>query len=224
MSLPKALEAELLALFPQAQYQPDPIAYAVGALLDAERGRRGGLETRSGAHHRLGLLSGALLKEEYDLSTHGHLESWRCGVVLVDPRELLLVNMHHGFPAGDAVLSSLVKVLQQGWPKAKVVRLHADGFGLVCGPVSELVVTEALACEVQATLKAKVLKPDGTPLEWTVGTLVLEVKDPPSHEVLGTVLASECDRALVKARREVGTALQSRTVALDGRLTLAEMA
>ncbi|MBX7101320.1 MAG: GGDEF domain-containing protein [Myxococcaceae bacterium] len=219
MSLPAELEAELKELFPASQYDDAPVAFGVRALVDAERGRRGGKDPVSGAYHRLGLLSGALLRDEYDLSTHGHHERWVMGVLVVDPIELIRVNMEHGFAAGDEALRSITTALSTRFPLAKVVRFHSDGFAVLCGVTSQVTVDGALAKDVAAFLEGAVRLPSGK-LVFTVGALRLEVKDPPNHEVLGALLASECDRALVLSRREVGHALQHRAVNLDGRLHL----
>src|SRR3954451_21657830 len=88
------------ALFPSV---PDPDK-ALVAMIDAEAHRRGERDAVSGAFHALALNQGSLLKEEYDLSTHGHSSGWVLGAAVVDIRELTLINMQHGFEMGDRVL------------------------------------------------------------------------------------------------------------------------
>jgi hypothetical protein len=101
----------VMALFPLAQGRPDAPTFLVDQLVEAELQRRGAPDA-TGAFSPLALTQGSLLKEEYDLSTHGHAEGWSLGAVLVDPLEFMLFNQRYGFPAGDAALKAMVGAMR----------------------------------------------------------------------------------------------------------------
>lgn len=209
---PRAQKA-LLALFPTAQGRADAPTWLVDQLVDAELHRRGQPDA-TGAFHALALNQGALLKEEFDLSTHGHADGWVIGAVLVDPLEFTVFNMNHGFPAGDAALVAMVAGMKQVAPTAKVVRTHTDGFAMLFGPTADRSVSPELITQLKDALPAKV----GKPIKFTFGLLELTVVDPPNWQLLGPLVWAECERALVIARRQPTEALQRRRVVLDGRL------
>ena len=114
-------EKALLALFPTAQGRADGPTWLVDQLVDAELHRRGSPDLVTGASHALALNQGQLLKEEFDISMHGHSDGWVIGTVLIDPLEFTLYNMRHGFKAGDAALRAMVEGMKQVCPTAKVV-------------------------------------------------------------------------------------------------------
>jgi GGDEF domain-containing protein len=203
----------LLALFPTAQGRPDGPSWLVDQVVDAELHRRGYPDAVSGAFHALALKEGTLLKEEYDLSTHGHADGWVLGAVLVDPLEFTVFNMHRGLPAGDAALRAMGEAMKSACPRAKVVRIHTDGFAVLLGPTADQPLTEALVAQVRAALAAKLPE-----LTFTIGALELTVVDPPNWQVLGPLAWAECERALMIARRGGVSSIQRRRVVLDGRL------
>ena len=207
-------EKALLALFPTAQGRPDGPTWLVDQMVDAELHRRGQPDTVSGAIHALALNQGSIMKEEFDLSTHGHSDGWVIGAVLIDPLEFTVFNMNHGFPAGDAALKAMVEGMKQVAPSCKVVRTHTDGFAMLFGPTADRAITPDLISQLKDTLPAKV----GQPIKFTFGLLELPVVDPPNWQLLGPLVWAECERALVIARRQPTEALQKRRVVLDGRL------
>lgn len=196
-------DPRLRALFPNV-----PPEQAARALLDAEGHRRGTRDAVSGAFHALALTQGALLKEEYDLSTHGHHAGWVMGAVVADIRELTVVNMKHGFEEGDRVLRQTAEALQAVSPNAKLVRVHSDAFALLLGPMAQDPVTPAHLAKARAALK----------VPCSVGLLKLTVVGPSHWQVLGPLVWAECERALVLARRAPKDEVLNRTVVLDGRL------
>lgn len=204
----------LLALFPTAQGRADAESWLVDQLVDAELHRRGVPDAVSGAIHALALNQGSILKEEFDLSTHGHSDGWVMGAVLVDPLEFTVFNMHHGFPAGDAALKAMVAGMREVAPTSKVVRVHTDGFAMLFGPTADRAVSPELIAQLKDVLPAKV----GKPIRFTFGLLELSVVDPPNWQLLGPLVWAECERALMIARRQPTEALQRRRVVLDGRL------
>ncbi|HEY1089266.1 MAG TPA: diguanylate cyclase [Archangium sp.] len=206
-------ERALLALFPTAQGRPDAPTWLVDQLVDAELHRRGTPDAVSGAIHALALNQGNLLKEEFDLSTHGHSDGWMINAILVDPLEFTVFNMHHGFKAGDAALRSMVDAMKAVCPSSKVVRIHTDGFAVLLGPTSDTRLTPDLLPRLREELAAKVPN-----VKFTLGQLELTVVDPPNWQVLGPLVWAECERALTIARRKPTDALQQRRVVLDGRL------
>ncbi len=206
------LDARLKALFPTVAP-----AEALEALVDAEGHRRGEKDRVSGAYHALALTQGLLLKEEYDLSTHGHGQ-WVMGAVLADVRELTVVNMRHGFPEGDRVLRATCEALQSVAPRAKVVRTHADGFAALLGPTADQAVDAALGQRAREAL-AKV-SAQGQPVQFTVGLLELPVTQPSHPQVLSVLAWAECERALAIARREPYEGVLRRRIELDGGVTL----
>jgi len=203
----------LLCLFPTAQGRPDAPSWLVDQVVDAELHRRGHPDAVSGAFHALALKEGALLKEEYDLSTHGHADGWVLGAVLVDPLEFTVFNMQRGLPAGDAALRAMTDAMKSACPRAKVVRLHTDGFAVLLGPTADQLLTDAVVAQVKAALAEKLPE-----LRFTIGALELTVVDPPNWQVLGPLAWAECERALMIARRGGVTTIQKRRVVLDGRL------
>jgi len=216
-SISDATARTLLGLFPTAQGRADGPEWLVDQLVDAELHRRGTPDKVSGAKHALALTQGSLLKEEYDISTHGHSPEWTLGAVLADALELTVYNMHHGFPAGDAALKAMVKGLTSVCPNAKVVRIHTDGFAALLGPTADQHVEPALAQRAREAMEQAV-REVGPELRFTVGLLELTVVDPPNWQVLGPLAWAECERALMIARRMPGAGVQKRHVALNGRL------
>jgi GGDEF domain-containing protein len=203
----------LLALFPTAQGRPDAPSWLVDHLVDAELHRRGHLDAVSGAFHALGLKEGSLLKEEYDLSTHGHADGWVLGALLVDPLEFTVFNMREGLKAGDAALQVMVQAMRSVCPRAKVVRIHTDGFAVLLGPTADQPVSDALVPALREALAGAL-----PGLRFTLGALELTVVDPPTWQVLGPLVWSECERGLIIARRGGVTSVQRRRLVLDGRL------
>lgn len=217
-------ERALLTLFPRAVGRPDAASWLVDALVDAELHRTGTPDKVSGAFHALALNQGALLKEEYDLSTHGHGDGWVIGAVLIDPLEFTLYNMRYGFETGDAALRAMVSAMRAVCPNAKVVRIHADGFAILYGPTADARVDPSVLGPLQAALTAAVEA--ATPLEaepkrlvlYTMGCFELTVVDPPNWQVLGPLVWAECERALTIAKRQPYERVLHRTVTLNGRL------
>lgn len=217
-------EKALLALFPTAQGRVDGPTWLVDQLVDAELHRRGYPDSVTGALHALALNQGSTMKEEFDLSTHGHSDGWVMGAVVVDPLEFTLFNMRYGFKAGDAALRAMVEGMKQVCPTAKVVRIHTDGFAILLGPTADRRVSAELIPQLKDVLPAKVAAVTPTDSEpkkdvrFTFGLLELSVVDPPNWQLLGPLVWAECERALMIARRQPTEALQTRRVVLDGRL------
>lgn len=214
----------LLALFPTAQGRPDGPTWLVDQMVDAELHRRGYPDRVSGAFHALALNQGQLMKEEFDISTHGHSDGWVLGAVLVDPLEFTLYNMRFGFPAGDAALRAMVEAMKEACPSAKVVRIHTDGFAILLGPTADARVSpdvlpklrELLVSKVKAVTPRDEEEPH-TP-RFTLGLMELTVVEPPNWQILGPLVWAECERALLISRRQPTDALQARRVVMDGRL------
>jgi GGDEF domain-containing protein len=214
----------LLSLFPRARGRENAPSWLVDQLVEAELHRAGSADRVSGASHALALNQGTLLKEEYDLSTHGHSDGWVMEAVVVDPRELTVFNMRHGFAAGDAALRAMVLVLKTAWPTAKVVRIHTDGFAVLLGPTADTHLELSRLPALHDDLAAAVARvtpgasEPSTPMQFTVGALRLTVVDPPNWQVLGPLVWAECERALIIARRSRWNGLLERRVELAGRL------
>jgi len=217
-------EKALLALFPTAQGRPDGPTWLVDQLVDAELHRRGYPDSVTGAAHALALTQGQLLKEEFDLSTHGHADGWVIGAVLVDPLEFTLFNMRYGFAAGDAALRAMVAGMRQVCPTAKIVRVHVDGFAILLGPTADQRVSAELLPRLREVLPAKVAEvtPEDAepkkPVVFTFGLLELTLVEPPNWQIIGPLVWAECERALLIARRKPTEALQVRRVVMDARL------
>ncbi len=222
MALTLEQEATLLQLFPMAKGRPDAAWVGVQALLDAERWRRGEADNVSGAAHALALTQGSLLREEYDLSTHGHHAGWVIGAVVVDIRALTMVNMRHGFPTGDAVLRATADSLKGFAPKAKVARIHSDAFAVLFGPIAEQRVTPELVEQMRAKLmkEAPVLSPA---LAFSLAMVELTLVSPSHWQVIGPLVWAECERALVMEQRAGPLGVQKRRIELDGAVVLPGM-
>ena len=198
------------ALFPNV-LDPDK---ALVAMIDAEEHRRSGRDAISGAFHALALNQGALLKEEYDVSTHSHHGGWILGAAVVDIRELTVVNMHHGFETGDQVLRDTAAALAAACPSAKVVRVHSDAFAVLFGPTAQQRVEPALTQRLRAALEEGARHEVG----YSMGLLELTVVAPSHWQVLGPLVWAECERALVLARRAPYEGILHRKLVLDGGL------
>ena len=183
-------------------------------LATEEAWRRGAPDAVSGAFHRLALLQGALLKEEFDAALHGGGEGWTLGAVLVDPRRFILFNQAHGFPAGDQALRAIAQALRQAFVGGRVVRIHGDAFAVLLGPMAEARLGPDSAAQARAALAAAVA-PWTPALEFTVATLALTLVSPSHHEVIGPLVWAECERALLTAARVPGRLAQTRRVVLD---------
>ncbi|MBE2247956.1 MAG: GGDEF domain-containing protein [Myxococcus sp.] len=213
-------ERALLSLFPRVQGRADAPTWLVDQVVDAELHRAGHADP-TGALHALALNQGSLMKEEYDLSTHGHADGWVMEALVVDPRELTLFNMRHGFPAGDAALRAMVATMKELSPRAKVVRTHTDGFAILLGPTADTRLQPALRASLELALPravAAVTPTPEAPMGFTFGQLRLTVVDPPNWQVLGPLVWAECERTLIIARRAPFTDVLDRRVVLDGRL------
>jgi GGDEF domain-containing protein len=214
-------EAALRALFPTTQGREDAPSYLVDALVDAELHRRGQPDA-SGAFHALSLKEGSLLKEEFDLSTHGHADGWLVEAVLVDPLEFMRCSMVHGFEVGDAAFAAMVRALQVSCPTAKVVRIHTDGLAVLLGPTAQIGLKDVALPQLEHQLIDAVsnVLPDRD--QWlprfTLGQLALTVVDPSHWQVLGPLLWAECERALIVAKRTGQRQVQQRHIELSGRL------
>jgi GGDEF domain-containing protein len=211
-------------LFPLAKGRDDATSWCVDRLVEAELYRRGRPDSITGAAHVLALTQGALLKEEFDLSTHGHAAGWSIGAVLLDPREFMLFNMRYGFEAGHAALRAMVASLRSVCPKAKIVRVHTDGFAALLGPTAEQMLDDSMLHEVSMALAREVspvMPDDGEPprvMEYTLGLLEVNVIDPPNWQILGPLVWAECERALIIGRRTGSPKIARRTISLNGRL------
>jgi hypothetical protein len=212
----------LLALFPTAQGRADAPSWLVDQLVDAELHRRGSPDA-SGAFHALALKEGSLLKEEFDLSTHGHHDGWVLGAVVVDPLEFMVCSMRHGFAVGDAVVRAMVQALQAAFPRAKVVRTHTDGFAVLFGPTAEQPVSWSMLEPLRARLVEQVLPLVSNGDErwvprFTLGALEVVVVDPPNWQLLGPLVWAECERAHLVFRRTSTREVLRRRFELHGRL------
>ncbi len=211
--------AALLHLFPMARGRDDAASFLVDELVQAELYRRGHPDLVSGAAHLLALTQGSLLKEEYDLSTHGHADAWTLGAVLVDPLAFTVFNMEHGLQVGDAALAAMVQAMRAAVPGAKVVRIHTDGFAVLLGPTSEQRVNPSMEAPLRAALAQAVeAVAPGARLDFTLGYLELDVVDPPNWQVLGPLAWAELERALLIVKKTGSREVLRRRFELHGRL------
>lgn len=222
-SISEHSERALLGLFPRAAGRTDAASWLVDQLVEAES-HRAGHPDATGAFHALALTQGALLKEEYDLSTHGHADGWVVGALLVDPLEFTLFNMRYGFELGDRALAAMVTAMKSSFPTAKIVRIHTDGFVILFAPTSERRVEVEMVEPLRRALTAAV---DAvTPVEaqparrvlYTLGCCELTVRDPPNWQLLGPLVWAECERALTIAKRQPLESVLRRAANLNGRL------
>ena len=103
-------EKTLLSMFPMVKGKHNAGSYLVDQLVETELHRRGSPD-KSGAFHALSLNQGSLLREEYDLSTHGHSDGWLIGALLV--AEALGQHISKGyiyFAMGFSVLVELLNL------------------------------------------------------------------------------------------------------------------
>jgi len=209
------------AVPPRARGDAADVERSLEQLIAAEEFRRGDPDPISGAQHVYALTQGALLRREYDLSTHGHWEGWEIGAVVVDIRRLILVNQEHGFPAGDAVLHAVASTLKETFPTGRVVRIHSDAFAVLLPPSAERLVDVALEAEARSALGAGVpakLTEAGhpaIPLEYTISLLHLTIAKPSHWQVLGPLVWAECERAHTMTTGGQASGVQMRRIELD---------
>jgi len=213
------LATALVALYPRlVQRAPEPVKVALQRLLDEEHARRG-VPDATGALHPFALTQGALLREEFDLSTHAHQSGWTLGALLVDVKGMIHVNARHGFPVGDAVLRAVVASLQARLPGAKVVRLQGDNFAVLLVPTSGLSLEQAPREAIRARLTEDVAAalPAGAEVPaFTLARLELTIEQPTHWQVLGPLVWGELERAYTLERAGQAEELQRRRLRLDG--------
>jgi GGDEF domain-containing protein len=205
--------AALRRAFPEvAQRFPVQSERALEWLAQEDAWRRGAKDPVSGAQHRLGLLQGALLKEDFDVGLHA--EGWKLGALLVDLERFTLFNQAHGFGEGDRALAAVVVALREAFRGARVVRIHADAFAVLMGPTSDAQLSAQSESIARAALK-QATAAWAPALEFTVATLELTVVAPSHHEVIGPLVWAECERALMAKKRVPASGASVRTLVLD---------
>lgn len=224
VEIPGALAERILALangrWPSTD-EAEATQKILEQVLQSEEVRRGARDAVSGGYHVYALTQGPLLQREYDLSTHGHVDGWRVGAVVVDPLRLIAVNQEHGFATGDAVLRATARTLEETFPTGKVVRIHSDAFAVVLPPSSEVEVTAGLEARTQEALRRRIpevlleLKQPTPVVDYTVSLLSLTVVRPSHWQVLGPLVWAECERTHVLGRSGAARGVQRRTVVLD---------
>lgn len=221
--LDDATANRLVNLFPRVlQREREPVQAALGLLLEAEEARRGRADT-TGALSALALLQGALLKDEYDLSTHAHHATWRLDALVADVRGLIHVNAAHGFATGDALLRGAVAALAATFPGARVVRLHGDCFAALLVPSSGLLLEAGADARARAALALaahEALPAQATPPGFTLAQLSLQVASPSHWQVLGPLVWAELERAFALARMGGVEGVQQRSLELAGAVPL----
>ena len=218
-SLDDALATALVTLEPQAvRHSAHPVQDAVRRLLDEERARRGAPDA-TGALSPRALTQGALLREEFDLSTHAHHTGWTLGALIVDVKGMIHVNARHGFAAGDALLQALVRSLRALVPGAPVVRLQGDNFALLLVPSTGQAASEALGETARLRLAEDVravLPPGAEVPDFTLALLELTLEQPTHWQVLGPLVWGELMRAYTMRERGLAPGLQHRRLPLGG--------
>ncbi|HET9450536.1 MAG TPA: diguanylate cyclase [Aggregicoccus sp.] len=221
--LDDATANRLVNLFPRVlQREREPVQAALTLLLEAEEARRGAPDA-TGAQSALALLQGPLLKEEYDLSTHAHHESWRVDALVADVQGLIHVNAQHGFAAGDALLRAVVGALRECFPGARVVRLHGDCFAALLAPSSGLQLAADSAARALGALRAaarEALPAQAQAPGFTLAQLSLRVSSPSHWQVLGPLVWAELERAYALARLGGAAGVQQRSLELAGAVPL----
>ncbi|MCI0572691.1 MAG: GGDEF domain-containing protein [Myxococcaceae bacterium] len=219
-TLTDAQALALMTLHPWAAHHGDrALSVAIDALLEAEQGRRGAPDAKTGAVPVAALLQGTLLKAEVDPSLHGDAQGWPLDAVVVDVRGMMGHNARLGFARGDALLRAVVEALREALPSATVVRLHADAFAALLGPTSGVTVDEADRGRVEAVLASRLAPFAGTGddaarVETVVALLVLRVVQPAHWQVLGPLVWSELERALLLEKLGRADGLQRRRIEL----------
>jgi GGDEF domain-containing protein len=129
-------------------------------------------------------------------------------------------NARLGFTRGDALLRAVVEALRGALPGATVLRLHADAFAALLGPTSGAHVEEAHRARVEEALAAAAAPfqgpGEGAVVGFTVALLELRVVQPAHWQVLGPLVWSELERALLLERLERASGLQQRRLELGG--------
>jgi GGDEF domain-containing protein len=215
LALNAAQREALAAAFPEVATRfPVQGERALEWLAQEDAWRRGGRDRVSGAWHRLALLQGALLKEDFDAGLHSGDGGWRLGAVLVDAVEFMPFNAAHGFTEGDQALRAMADSLRGAFPGGKVVRIHSDALAVLMGPTAETRLSAASEGVARAALQAAVArwKPE---LQFTVALLDLTLVSPSHHEVIGPLVWAECERALMARKRMPGHEVMARRIVLD---------
>lgn len=212
--------AALLELEPRAlRYGAQALSTALDALIQAEQQRRGQPDPVTGAALRHALTQGTLLNAEFDPSLHG--EAWKVGALITDVRAMIHHNERLGFARGDALLAGVVQALSSVLPEARIVRIHVDAFAALLGPISGRQLQEEDVARAEAALKQALTAfsapPDApaAPIEFDWALLELTCVAPAHVQVLGPLVWSEAERALVLAKTGRSTGIQRRRIVLD---------
>jgi len=217
-------EAAITLMVPYSRTHPGPNDFtaALEQLVLREQARRGHPDPLTGALQALALLQGDRLKQEFDLSVHAHT-GWPVGAVIVDVKELILINADRGMMAGDEALKVVASALRRALPEVPVLRVHGDCFAALFLPSTGLELEAAHVDRVWATLDEAahlLASPSGAGarVDFTVSALRLRIFDPAHWQVLGPLVLSEIERAQVMARRGLASGIQERAVRLEGRV------
>lgn len=217
-TLTDAQSLALTQLFPQVLALGEKaLDRSVEILIEQEQQRRGAADPKTGAVPVAALLQGSLLKQEYDVGLHFGEEGWRLHGVMVDVKGMILHNRRLGFERGDALLASVVTVLRQALPSTEIVRLHSDAFAALylptLGGAPGTDARERLGRALQEGMSA-FSEPDA-PVEFAIAELSLTIVQPAHWQVVGPLVWSEFERALLLERLGRATGLQERRVVLD---------
>ena len=224
-TLDDTLATAVVALYPhlvQRHRPAAPLKLCLERLLEEEHARRGIPDVKTGALLPPALTQGTLLKEEFDLATHG--EGWTVGAFIADVKGLIHVNARHGFPTGDAVLKAVASTLRASFPGARLVRMQGDCLTALLVPSSGLKLEERSRETVLAKLVSEThtcLPSGAEPLDFTVAQLELTLVQPGHWQVLGPLVWAELERAYAMQRLGRTQGLQRRRLELGGFLPAA---
>lgn len=198
-------------------YGEEALARSVDVLISQEQLRRGAPDPATGAKDVAALLQGSLLQREYDVGLHFDQSGWLLTGLVIDVKGMTLHNMRLGFPRGDELLRTTVATLGATLPDAAIVRLHGDAFAALFLPTLSGSLKPNDAERVHAAL-AEAMAPFSSseePVQFALAQLHLRIVQPAHWQVLGPLVWSEFERALLLERLGRASGLQERTIVLD---------
>ncbi|HLT29464.1 MAG TPA: diguanylate cyclase [Myxococcaceae bacterium] len=217
-TLTDAQSLALTQLFPQVLVQGEnALNRAVEILIEQEQQRRGAVDGKTGAIPVAALLQGSFLKQEYDAGLHFGEEGWRLHGLMVDVKEMTLQNRRLGFERGDALLAAVVATLRSALPGTEVVRLHSDAFAALYLPTLGGTPGDDAARRLGSALQEAMVPFTSAEagVGFTIAELSLTIVQPAHWQVIGPLVWSEFERALLLERLGRASGVQRRRVELD---------
>lgn len=196
----------------------------VSYILEREMSRRGGRDPATGALTSWCLRAGELLRPRAAWPWRGLAGEWRLGAMVVDVRNLKLINDRFGLPVGHALIAGVARALMSAFPEAQTIRIHGDAFAVLLFPPEDGKVSPSTRSTLRDQLvstASSCLEGAGeapTVVDFTMSLLSLVVENPYEWQLLGPLVAAELNRAHDLERTGKAAGVQERRLDLQGHI------